>query len=386
MNGKRIFRLWIIIGTLGVVCPTAEAAPFWSNLIPMKSVSADPEKAYPISEEDGPWMVMACSFSGEGAEKQARELVYELRKRYKLPAFTYRARFDLGKARGKGIDRYGKPLKWQYRKHSNSGKAAIEEVAVLVGNYQSAEDSGAQSALQKLKFARPKCLELKKGKATYQSLTGWRMIENQFYEAIGREKKKKGPMGHAFVTTNPLLPPDFFVPKGIDPAILALNKNVPYGLLSCPGKYTVQVAIFKGKVVLKQTKIRDIENGRAEMKSELAAAAKKADDLTRALRIKGYEAYQFHDRYASIVTVGSFNSVGTPRSDGKIEIDPRIHRIIKIFGPDRKANRGLQNALKAQGLAGQTVATPVKSLIGIPFDIQPIPVKVPKRPISTALR
>ena len=386
MNGKRIFRLWMVIGTLGAVCPTAEAAPFWSNLLPAKSVSADPEQTYPISEEDGPWMVMACSFSGEGAEKQARELVYELRKRYKLPAYTYRARFDLGEAEGKGVDRYGKPLKWQYNKHANSSRAAIEEIAVLVGNYQSAEDSGAQSTLQKLKFARPKCLELKEGKTTHQTLTGWRMIQKQVYEAIGSEKRKKGPMGHAFVTTNPLLPPDYFVPKGIDPAIVALNKDVPYGLLDCPGKYTVQVATFKGKVVLKQSEIRAIENGKAELKGELASAAVKADELTRALRMKGYEAYQFHDRYASIVTVGSFNSVGMPRSDGRIEIDPRIHRIIKIFGPDHKASRGLQNALKAQGLAGQTLATPVKNLIGIPFDIQPIPVEVPKRPISTALR
>ncbi|MBU4401081.1 MAG: hypothetical protein KKE86_17345, partial [Planctomycetes bacterium] len=210
--------------------------------------------------------------------------------------------------------------------------------------------------------------------------------QKQVYEAIGSEKGKKGPMGHAFVTTNPLLPPDYFVPKGIDPAIVALNKDVPYGLLDCPGKYTVQVATFKGKVVLKQSEIREIENGKAELKGELASAAMKADELTRALRMKGYEAYQFHDRYASIVTVGSFNSVGTPRADGRIEIDPRIHRIIEIFGPDQKTSRGLQNALKAQGLAGQTLATPVKNLIGIPFDIQPIPVEVPKRPISTALR
>ena len=38
-------------------------------------------------------------------------------------------------------------------------------------------------------------------------------------------------------------------------------------------------------------------------------------------------------------------------------------------------------------LPGQaTPVTPLKSLVGIPFDIQPIPVQVPKRSISTALR
>ncbi len=157
---------------------------------------------------------------------------------------------------------------------------------------------------------------------------------------------------------------------------------MPYSLLDCPGKYTVQVATFKGKVIIKQNEIRAIEDGKP-MESELAAAAKKADSLTRALRMKGYEAYQFHDRYASIVTVGSFDSVGTPRPDGKIEINPNVHKIMTTFGADPDAGAELQDALKASGLDKQTLAMPVKSLVGIPFDIQPIPVHVPKRPMST---
>ncbi|NLF08267.1 MAG: hypothetical protein GX594_09845 [Pirellulaceae bacterium] len=386
MNGKRIFRLFAGIFTFGLVCSTAAAAPFWNNLISANRVEADPEQIYSIGEENGPWMVMACSFSGEGAERQANELVQELRKRYKLPAYAYRAKFDLGEAEGRGIDRYGNPIKWQYQKFANKSKAQIDEVAVLVGNFASADDPAAQAALRKIKFARPQCLEIEEGKKTNQTLTGWRMIQRQVYEAVGSEKKKRGPMGHAFVTTNPLLPPDYFVPTGIDPIVLALNDGVPYSLLDCPGKYSVQVATFKGKVILKQEEIRRIENGQAEINSELAAAAMKADQLTRALRMKGYEAYQFHDRNASIVTVGSFNSVGTPRQDGKIEIDPRVHRIIQIFGPDPEKTSSVQNALKTQRTTTNALGTPVKELIGIPFDIQPIPVEAPKRSISHALR
>ncbi len=386
MNGNRMFRLWMFLGVLGLAGSEAWAAPFWSHLIPLKSVDANPEKTYPISEANGPWTIMACSFSGEGADKQAHALVLELRKRYKLPAYTYMHRFDLGKANGRGVDRFGKPIKWEYKKHGDGNRAEIDEVAVLVGNFPSAEDSAAQATLQKLKYARPNCLEVEPGKGTHQSLTGWRMIQKQVYEAMGSQKGKKGPMGHAFITTNPLLPPDYFVPKGIDPEIVALNEGVPYSLLDCPGKYTVQVATFKGKVILKQNEIRDIESGHEKLKSELADAAMKADELTRALRMKGYEAYQFHDRYASIVTVGSFNSVGTPRTDGKIEINPKILKIIEIFGPDSKEKNGIQSALQAQGLAGKTLATPVKNLAGIPFDIQPIPVEAPKRPISSAPR
>ena len=32
----------------------------------------------------------------------------------------------------------------------------------------------------------------------------------------------------------------------------------------------------------------------------------------------------------STVAVGSFNSVGTPRSDGKIEINPAIHQLMQF--------------------------------------------------------
>jgi hypothetical protein len=107
----------------------------------------------------------------------------------------------------------------------------------------------------------------------------------------------------------------------------------------------------------------------------LAEAGDKAHRLAKALRMKGYEAYEFHDRYASIVTVGSFNSVGTPRPDGRTEINPQIHEIMKRFGAE------------AQTLPGQkTPVTPLKTLAGIPFDIQPIPVEVPKRSISMTMQ
>ena len=92
------------------------------------------------------------------------------------------------------------------------------------------------------------------------------------------------------------------------------------------------------------------------------------------MRIKGWEAYEFHDRNASLVTVGSFDSVGTPRPDGKIEINPQVHQIIEVF---RAKPAGVPGA--AGGDADR------ESLVGIFFDVQPIPVEVPKRSISRQL-
>lgn len=382
MDGKRFLQLSIVLGLFWAACAAAVAAPPWGDLISAKTVPAEEGKAYPLTESNGPWMIMTSSFSGEGAEKQAQTLVHELRKRYKLPAYTYKGHFDPGEAQGRGLDEFGRPKKWNYVKYKD-GKdrekarhPELTEVAVLVGNYQSHEDPEAQKTLQKIKFAAPECLQIKDGGKTNQSLIGLRLIQKQIYEAIGSEQKKKGPMGHAFITTNPMLPPEFFTQKNVvSELILALNKDVPYSLLDCPGKYTVQVATFRGQVIIKQDEIQAIQNGDKEMNGELAKAAQKADTLAKALRVKGYEAYQFHDRNASIVTVGSFDSVGTPRADGKTEINPEIYKIMNTFGAKPTTLPGQANPV-----------TPLKSLVGIPFDIQAIPVEVPKRSFSTAMR
>jgi hypothetical protein len=382
MSGKRMFRLWIVVAALLATWSALEAAPPWGNLLSLKTIDADPEKTYSLSERNGPWMIMACTFVGNGGEKQAQQLVYELRKRYRLPAYVYNAQMDLGEAEGRGIDKYGNRRKFKYAQYKDTAKAEVKEIVVMVGNFRAADDPEAQETLRKLKYAQPEALELKEGQVTHQTLTGWRLVQRQVYKAIGSAKEKLGPMNHAFVTTNPLLPADYFAPKGIDESIIALNKDVPYSLLDCPGKYTVQVATFKGKVIIKQEEIREIQNGNKEMESELGLAAQKADKLARALRLNGYDAYQFHDRYASIVTIGSFDSVGTPRPDGKIEINPTVHRIMEVFGADKEAGAKL-GAVQSQG-KDLPLQMPVKTFVGIPFDIQPIPVVVPRRPISTA--
>ena len=70
-------------------------------------------------------------------------------------------------------------------------------------------------------------------------------------------------MGGAFMTTNPLLPREYFVPKGIDKFVVDMNKGVKHSLLDCKGKYTVKVATFTGQNVLLTRKvIEQIEQGR----------------------------------------------------------------------------------------------------------------------------
>jgi hypothetical protein len=371
MSGRGMFQL-IVFGLVfaGCCCARVHATSPWTDMVSLKQVDADPDKAYTIKETNGPWMIMACSFSGEGAEKQAKDLAYELRKRYKLRAYVSKEQFDFGDPKGLKLDSDGMPVKMRYYKAPKR-----TEVAVLVGDYPSVDDDEAQRVLQKLKYATPQCLDVKKNKSTAQTLAAYRTLQAM----VGSANKEKGPMSHAFITTNPLLPRDYFVPTGLDPLVIEMNKNVPreMSLLQCAGQYSVKVATFKGQVVIKQNEIEEIEKGQKQFTSTLADAALKAHRLTEALRVKGYEAYEFHDRNASIVTVGSFDSVGLPRADGKIDVNPKIQKIMQVFGAQPVDLSGK--------VPKDVLPMSCKKLDGIDFDVQPTPILVPHNSISATI-
>lgn len=344
---------------------TLTAAKPWDILSPFKRVEADPEKTYQLSEDHGPWMILATSFAGPGAEKQAKNLVLELRKEFNLPAYVHKQTYDFtDRFEGNTINRYG------YRKtmkYYNEKK--FDEIAVLVGHFESVDDNGIDKTRDKIRYARPECLDVSKNHTTTQRFFGLRELQRRL--TPDKDKRQRGPMGKAFVTRNPLLPQEYFTPGGLDPLVERMNRNVQYSLLKNPGRYTVRVATFRGDTTMKLAEIEKASVNRPTSKLEQAAI--KAHELTMALRRQGVEAYEFHDRYESIVTVGSFASYGTPRQDGKTEIDPQIHQIMQSF------------AAKRQQLPGMTsVGLVPRAINGIAFDVQPMPVEVPKTSIATA--
>ncbi len=366
MHTHRFAWMWPLIAGLAGWSNLVFAASPLDVLFPFKRIEADESRSYALTEQQGPWMVLATTFAGEGAREDAHELVIELRKRYKLVAFTYEKTYDYSKTEiGLGVNRYGGPKRMR---HQNARK--FDEVAVLVGNYKSIEDPAVKKTLAKLKTARPECLAINRNKPSTQRFAGLRELQRRI--SGDPNKKAKGPMGHAFVTRNPLLPQEFFVPKGVDKFVVDMNKGVKYSLLDCTGKYTVRVATFGGHVIQDQRKIAEIQRT-GKMKSQLAEAAEKAHRLTTALRKKGVEAYEFHDRAESIVTIGSFATVGTPRADGRIEINPAVHSILQTYGAMSAATVGSQRSMGYRP----------KSLDGIPFDVQPTPVIVPRKSIAS---
>jgi len=328
-------------------------------------VEADADKTYGLTEEHGPWMILATSFAGPGAHKQARNLVLELRKQYKLPAFVHQQSYDFTERfAGLGLNRYGYPKTMRY-----FNKKKFDEIAVLVGHFDGVDDHRVEKALEKIRHARPECLDVSKHHSTTQRFFGLRELQRRL--TPDKDERQRGPMGKAFVTRNPLLPQEYFTPGGLDPLVERMNRDVEYSLLKNPGKYTVRVATFRGSSTMKLDEIKYGAKGRPSDK--LAEAAIKAHELTVALRRRGVEAYEFHDRYESIVTVGSFESYGTPRPDGKTEIHPAIHQIMQSY----RARRHQLPGKPSPELV-------LESLNGIPFDVQPMPVKVPRTSIATA--
>lgn len=347
----------------------SQAAPPWQNLVPVRTVSNRTVKGdMSLRDENGPWMILAAVFSGEEAEQDATALVSELRDVYKLPAYLYREHFDFTQSvEGLGVDKFNKPRRMRYAQAE-----AFDEIAVLVGNFSDVEDPSVELTLKQIKELQPKCMKKADDDDASSRFSGLQAYKKLVSRNGG---VARGPLSKAFVTRNPLLPQEYFVPQGVDKLTLDMNRDVEYSLLKCPGNYSIRVATFGGKVVIDQKKVQAIDQGEEEMGSRLEEAAMKANKLTKALRKRGVEAYEFHDRHESIVTVGSFQKIGDKMPNGQIDLDPEVYKVISKFSAQRREFAGKEGVAMA-GLEP-------RKLDGIVFDVQPIPVQVPKRSIAT---
>ena len=185
MIGKWAFRIAALGLVLGIQATAISRADTpWSNLLATNRVEADPAKPYTLKEEHGPWIIMACSFNGENAQKQAHDLVLELRKRYRMEAFVYHMDFKLDDPNGNVQPLFASPHRHQYHMVTENPKAyrdgEIKEIAVVVGNFPAIDDPDAQRALQKLKAADPECLhsnQARRRRDESRSLAAWRSLQ-----------------------------------------------------------------------------------------------------------------------------------------------------------------------------------------------------------------
>jgi hypothetical protein len=373
--------------------------------MPRRNVEADPRGDYTLTERNGPWLIMAASFNGEGAEEDARALVLELRKRFNLPAYYYAMTFQLGDERiGRGLDDYGAPIRRRYARGTQ-----VLEHAVLVGEFPTLDDPEAQDLLERIKTIEPDVLKVDGEELNTQSLATVRKFHRYIKQQVG-QPVTEGPMGHAFISRNPLLPKEYFTP-GLDPAVAKWNEGLEFSVLHCPGKYTIKVATFRGRSSLQRVG-EDEEAPRTRLANEddpLVLAGQDAHKLTVALRSRGWEAYEFHDRHESYVCVGSFDEM-QQLADGRLAASTKTAQIIiNTFGAatpnvgfERPAYDQLgmdaneiqqveyeqaqvkQQFAAATGLDGAAGGFHPKRFVGLPFDILPTPIVAPKPSLGAA--
>ncbi len=344
--------LLAVVVILAAVAPEARGQSGWLPASWFSQGEVDTKAMYPLAERDGPWLVLATTFRGEGARDDARRLVQELR-RTKIKAYTHEKSFDYtGSQPGLGLNPDGTPKKMRY-----ANAEQVVEVAVLVGDFASFDDPRGQKMLAKVKSLRPEALAGNSGKS--QSFSDFRKM-------IGLERTAgKGPMHLAFVIPNPLLPEDYFSRQQVDRFVLDMNADVTHSLLDCPGLYSVRVATFTGSGTFDQKAIAAGEDD-VELEGRLVEAAEKAHRLTASLRKAGWEAWEYHDRESSIVCIGSLDSKTVPGPQGTPTIHPEIVRIVRELGPDPTR------------LATGVVLP--RTVDGIMLDVQPAPIHVPQAP------
>lgn len=339
--------------------PLFAEPPGLLRMFSRRSVEADADKSYELSEEDGPWMILASTFVGEGAKGRAERLALEIRRDLQLPAFTYREHFDFT---GNVSRRAEIAQRLRY-----ANRYEYEAYAVLVGEYDTVTHPAIDRDLTALKSATPAVFtdaeEIAAETVPNNPVTALKAMHQKMFEK--RKDKSKGPMAGAFVTRNPMLPEEYFDAPQVDSFVRQLNEGKQHCLLECEGKFTVVVKTFEG--------YGTIVDGRKEKSFEpsmerLDKFAEDADKMAKALRKDGQEAYQFHDRNRSLVTVGSFDTLGRELPDGGFEYDPAIREVMRKYSAF--------NADKARTVAGKGVAA--NHVAMIPFDVQPTPIAVPK--------
>ncbi len=359
--------LVVLIGVSLCGSIATHAAPPLLNLFGGKKVEANPNVEYKLADINGPFLIQVTSFSGPNARQDANNLVFELRSKYNYRAYVFEKFFqnDLSKEENKPKGMQGHK---NYRYLRTSKRL---EYIVMIGDFQSTEDRDFQETLKKVKTIKPDIFQAanQKKAMSFAEWNGKAAGANNVANNAANNNQR-GPFFLAMGARNPLMPPEN-QPGTIDKFLASINAQRPYTLLSCPGQYTVRVATFTGRIVIKQDEIREIEAGRkpfSERKvSELELSERAAVQLCKILRQQGYEAYEFHDYHASYVTIGNFQSVGQELPNGMIELNPGIHAIMEKF-------KGRPSA----AATAQTISYEPVRFGEIECDVQPLIIPVPR--------
>lgn len=348
--------LTMIVGLVSSPQPAAGQSVL--KLFRSKKVDANPEVNYVLTEVEGPWLILAETFTGPTGEQRAKQLVLELRREFEMPAWYYKEKFDFSRPDFTlGADQ--KPLRY-------ANPTNYEAFAVMVGEFDSVDHPSIDKMLEKVKKIDPETFRSVSAETEVGAMSTIRRMHSQLNDLLKADNREaRGPMFNAFVTRNPLLPESFTRSPEVDSFVRKLNQDVDHSLLKNDGKFTVVVRTFEGlstTVIGGRTK-----NDIVPSKDRLDASMALANQMVTALRKKGVEAYEFHDRTKSLVTIGSYDSLGQDGARG-FQYLPEIQNVMKEYSGTQRVGLDLN----------KNMVSYTHNIEKIPFDVSPYPIAVPK--------
>ncbi len=361
MSLKKLIWLGFLL-LVAFPAPAPADPPGLLRVFARNPLRATAEPTRELSEEDGPWLILASTFVGEESESRARRLADELRQEFRLPTFIYKENFDFT----------GEVARFDERRLRYANQYEYDAYAVLVGEYDTVEHPDIDKDLARLKAATPDVFRDPDDVAAETNLsnpvTAVKALHRKLVEK-NDDDQDRGPMSNAFVTRNPILPPEYFESPQVDSFVRRLNEDKAYSLLQSEGKFTVVVRTFEGFGTIEGAKNDGKFVPSVKRMDRLAA---DADKMVKSLRKKGEEAYQYHDRKRSLVTVGSFDTLGRELPGGGFEYAPDIRRVVEKFKAfNVRPELAQQVPANSRGAAANNAAM-------IPFDVEPTPIAVPK--------
>jgi hypothetical protein len=237
---------------------------------------------------------------GLSPAEAADQVVYDLREQG-IPAYTYA--IDTETETLSTVDRNGE--------RKNMLMASLRGgVCVLAGNFPSADDPRMARALRDIK-TKAKCPTLEPVAATGGTA---RTRTGGFFQVT--PGRPRSPLTRAFVTVNPMLNAEQVrrLSPIRDPLLASMNGGEAFSLHKCPKSYSVVVKEFRGKTLTQVSGTKSADVGeRVEVSRSLNEAGRQAWELCQVLRNRDkVDAYVWHDRHRSVVTVGGFDNARDP--------------------------------------------------------------------------
>jgi hypothetical protein len=344
--------LWFVLAGLAVVAVQGPGPAQFGG-------AASP--GYEVTPGLGPWMILTTSYTGPAARDLATKMVDELRSRYNLPAFLFNFVDEERKKEQERVDKLRKQQE-EYLAQMNLAPGTPirirtrrfeDQFAVLIGGYK--DEETARKELVRVK-------QLPAAVARQSPAAAGAPKDNGFTAAPGSTGANANqqvwtpnhvnPFAQSFVVPNPTIKREPAADRNqLDPGLKKFNAGESYSLLKCPKRFTLAVAQFRGATVVESTVepnngksggfLEKIGLGGAKPGDSLAASAMNAHRLAEFFRKLNFEAYVLHTRYASVVTVGAFDSPDDPQLNAtkhrmeqiKLNPDPLLPQFLPMAVP-----------------------------------------------------